>query len=566
MINPIFSFSYTLPILVIFAILCLTYSYKNLKLHRYLNINKLDIGVVILIAFIIINKAYKTLAPLGIKDFYSTITYSLLYQVVRLYSKAILQRVQNKVLILFALLAGIEIIVIVDELFRYGITNPILGSFGNRAVFGNFLTTILPFIIYLWYNEKSSVKIRIIYSLINISLILIILFLTESRTAVLVTASIIVIILFIEKEEILVFKQRKLKNISVFLFTITIVCSFIYLLNVKANSTKGRWFIIKNEIGLFMQHPITGIGFSNFDKYYNDYQANYFKTHTDPKSAYLANYINVNYNEYLDFALKGGVIGLLLMLFLIYIIASILIDSFKSRSQFLRPYAACVLSILIMAIFSYPSENMPTLSIFFISIAIINSYNQKILLCFKVDKTYVFALCTLFYIPLFLAIVLLLNASIKWEVLSQNFNKTTTTLSETNNLYISILRELDNNPSILEDYANKLYICKDYENATRVLNLACKYSSKFSIYTLLGNCYENLGNKALAEKCYLKSSYLVPNLFYSRYLLMRLYYTNNNINEAKKWALIIKNMPIKVRSIIVTQAKQQANKLLNQNH
>lgn len=565
MINPIFSFSYTFPILVIFAILCLTYSNKNLKLDRYLNINKLDIGVVILIAFIIINKAYKTLTPLGIKDFYSIITYSLLYQVVRLYSKAILQRVQNKVLILFALLAGIEIIVIVGELFSYGVAKPILGSFGDRAVLGNFLTTILPFTIYLWYNHKKYIKWQLVYGCLSIFLLFVILFLTKSRTAAIVTVSILLTILFIEKKEGTVFKSKISKFVFIPLVGIALIFCFTYLLNVKANSTSGRWFILKNETGLLMEHPVTGIGFGNFDKYYNDYQANYFKTHTDPKNTYLANYINVNYNEYLDFVLKGGVIGLLLMLFLIYIIAGILIDSFKRESQFLRPYAACVITILIMAIFSYPSENMPTLSIFFISIAILNSYNQKILFSLKVDKTYVFALCTLFYIPLFLAIVLLLNASIKWEVLSQNFNKKTTTLSETNNLYISILRELDNNPSILEDYANKLYICKDYENAARVLNLACKYSSKFSIYTLLGNCYENLGKKLLAEKSYLKASYLVPNLFYPKYLLMRLYYINNNINEAKKWALIIENMPIKVQSIIVTKAKQQANKLLNQN-
>ncbi|WP_146011040.1 hypothetical protein [Siphonobacter sp. BAB-5405] len=125
-------------------------------------------------------------------------------------------------------------------------------------------------------------------------------------------------------------------------------------------------------------------------------------------------------------------------------------------------------------------------------------------------------------------------------------------------LYTSVMPELSDDPLVLKDFARNLYLTKDYPGAISLLNQATAYSSHYDLYVLLGECYEKLNSLSEAESAYLKSSLLVPKLFYPRYRLMMLYTNQQDDAQALKLANKIIEMPIKIDSKLVREIKARA--------
>jgi len=207
--------------------------------------------------------------------------------------------------------------------------------------------------------------------------------------------------------------------------------------------------------------------------------------------------------------------------------------------------------------FSYPSETMIIICFFVFSLGLIAFYDKTELIKFNLKEIYSFSILTVISLILIPVLLMRYNNLLKWHIISTAKIEGISS-RQTIALYKDVLPELDNDPKVLIDYAKKLYSCGEYIMAIKILQKATNYSSKYVIYTRLGECYEKLENFDKAEEAFLRSCYLVPNLFYPKYRLMMLYLDHNNFNAATYYANKILSMPIKIKSKVVDEIRESA--------
>ena len=153
---------------------------------------------------------------------------------------------------------------------------------------------------------------------------------------------------------------------------------------IKKDSADGRLFIWQIAWTIFLDYPLTGVGFNQFPSYYNIYQANYFKTHDDPAHAWLAADVFFAFNEILQSMVELGVIAIGLWAFVGYKMLKILRGLFFNwqidpSKQGLSVGFLGFLSILFFQLFfSYPfKDQSSTHTIFIMSLFYTTSLSTK---------------------------------------------------------------------------------------------------------------------------------------------------------------------------------------------
>lgn len=83
------------------------------------------------------------------------------------------------------------------------------------------------------------------------------------------------------------------------------------------------------------------------------------------------------------------------------------------------------------------------------------------------------------------------------------------------------------------DYGRELFLAKQYSKSLEALELAQATEGDPALYTVMGECYHNLGMPDKAQEYFLKAHYRYPALLSPVLRLMVLYYQYGGIDEAR---------------------------------
>lgn len=499
----------------------------------------------------------------------------------------------------------------------YGITKSfnssfkITGTFNNPAPYALYLSIIFPlalerylqirqivksekplqlFQLFFFINPKFNrvvtplllVKIAYYIFLSTIVAIILILPATMIRTSWLAVL-IGTFIVFNSKYNLLnIAKEYLLSKIRMVLaFTLITTCigiSVIGLYFFKKGSTEGRLFIWEVTTHKVIEKPLFGYGVGRFEADYNNWQASYFQSHPNElngSKGILAGNTIYCFNDYLEMAAELGVIGL--FLFCSVIFSAILVirrlnlnqtndaNTYNQNNTIYIP----ILVIVFSGTISFPFYSLPTLITFFFFLGILscnvrsNSSPRGLFKTWEVNRFY-----------RRLAFIVLFPFSIIIFVMTWQKHHALSAWEETKKLYVTenypyIIKSFSNihpflqyNGSFLEQYGLILNLNKDYSHGILILERSRNFTSNQNLYISLGDTYKELNRPSEAIEAYLYASYIIPNMFYPKYLIAKFYLEIDQKENALKTAEEIINKKVKIESIAVDEMKMEMRELV----
>jgi len=341
-----------------------------------------------------------------------------------------------------------------------------------------------------------------------------------------------------------------------FIAVLCIITTFI-----KSKSSEGRILIYKISAQILKHNFWHGIGKGNFGNEYLNYQYNYFKSgHYSRSEFLLADNTKHAFNDYLQYWIENGFVGLIVMIslsILIYFSIKKVMNKESNELQWTRLCCGQVIALSITALFTHVFNHPIFQTIFLISLftifaELLTSIPNK----WKVISYILISICIYFtnysqYILNFKNYNRLREADLLYK---------TGFVSESLTKYSLLYNSLKEDNIFLESYSNALASTLKYEKEQQILVKIIKLDNA-SIYHLnLAKSYQNTGNFRYAEEEFTKAIYIVPNRFIPRRELLNFYLLTNNKKKALITAKTIISMPIKVKSRIVNRIINDAQK------
>lgn len=177
--------------------------------------------------------------------------------------------------------------------------------------------------------SKDAIKQKLIRTISAITIISILLVLpaARSRAAWLGAIAGCVFVAWYKFKLGQLFKQQSYQTIKFFkriikvrncvllaILAVFLLAGSFTLYRYKKDSADGRILIWTVTSNIIKDYPIVGVGQDMFKAHYMDYQADYFRNHTDSKYALVADDNKYAFNEFLNIWTENGAIGLLLFL------------------------------------------------------------------------------------------------------------------------------------------------------------------------------------------------------------------------------------------------------------
>lgn len=224
-------------------------------------------------------------------------------------------------------------------------------TIGNSVFLGGFCAITLPLAIYSFNIAKN--KIKQIGSIIIVFLILVTLFLTQSRGAWIGTlAGIIFLIIF----EILIRKKLGLRNLIIIFTILLIFISFLLLqpeineritsiFDINNPTIKSRILIYQGALKTIGKYPLFGVGPDNF---FNVFGKSRPVNWT--KEVVQRGYIDKAHNDFLQWAVSTGITGLF---FYIWCILTICIAFFRFLKEENNKQKQFLMIILMSSFLAY---------------------------------------------------------------------------------------------------------------------------------------------------------------------------------------------------------------------
>lgn len=447
------------------------------------------------------------------------------------------------------------------------------GSFGNPGDLANLLalTYIISLGLYFYTRGKRIKYLLIIATVLQFIVICI----SYSRTAWIASFCISIAIIWNFKFKYLttpllierVKKDKFIWTLGLSAFLILCIVGVIVLYNLKTSSADGRVFMNKLSKELILEKPLFGHGYNSFYSVQHQKQIEYFKHNpSDTKNGWLVSEVVFAFNDYYQFTIEFGCVFLILLLILFWSLLSFKeakMDNDKEYSQLLFIGRMSLGSILICMLFSYPLQNPTILLCFFILLAIISTFDRKILLKIRFAKKTVFLLTLIVFI--FSNFILYYSAlsiidGLKWKHAFNNFTKNP---RECVLEYASINRFMKHDIIFVQDYGSIFFQIGEYDKCISYYEENMYMCQTTEILLMLGQSYEELKNFKKAESSYRKASCLVPHKFIPKYRLFKLYQNIGDYVMAERVAKEIRDMKIKVFSNYVKDIKTEANKYLS---
>lgn len=451
----------------------------------------------------------------------------------------------------------IEVIVVLLEVFKIYSLYPhsihsINGTFGNPNVVAILLALLVP-ISFFQYKEALRAKYAFLFSVL---LFIAIVILCRCRSA-------IVFLIFLISVYTLksFFKLDLRKRILITTIIIGLFFALSYIWTQKKDSNISRGLIWKVSWEMIKEKPLSGYGFTRFDKEYNLHQSLFLKkSDVTFKQIYTTGYIRQPYNEFLYCWLSGGIFYL--FIYLSFFASSIyyLVESFKDENNpLLFTSAVSISGLFLISFFSYTFYVTAIELFLFLHLGIMAGYASPLKTIIIKRKSYLFLLVST---TLFIGIY-----SGKQLASDYQISKIIKAPNSSPEKQIKIFEKYCSSnlmdPQFLYNYALALMKARRFKEAITKLELAKQYSSYYQIYFVAGVCYDLVKETTQAEKNYLTASTLCPSMFRPHYALFRLYVRQNNIKKARAIALKIDKMPVKTNLPEIEKIKNETNTFLN---
>lgn len=226
----------------------------------------------------------------------------------------------------------------------------IYGSFLNPSVWGNYLALLLVMEMgMLWHRMRWKWKVLWMVVLL---LTIFLLWQSNSRTgwvAAMLGAGTLFYKIYVAKKMQQWSRRKRFLLMAAVLILLSLYGNMLY--TYKKDSSDGRLFIWRVSCDLIKDAPCWGHGVNGFRRNYMMYQSTYFKQ--NPVSAWrkVAGDNCFAFNEYIRFAVEYGLITVILF---IIVGGYVLIKKTKSKSKRIVLSKCLLLTLGVIAIFSYP--------------------------------------------------------------------------------------------------------------------------------------------------------------------------------------------------------------------
>lgn len=343
-------------------------------------------------------------------------------------------------------------------------------------------------------------------------------------------------------------------------FMLFVVGGGYWAYTIKQGSADGRLLMWKIDSNIILYNPL-GVGLGHFAGAFGDSQASYFenKTHTEAEKL-VAGCPEYGFNEFLEFGAETGIIGLILMLYII-------VMAIREGQKHQDPFAYGLLAISVFALFSYPFSVLPLQVIFVVLLAGSVSQFPDI-----PDMDYVRPSKFKYKFTLALSVVALLFIGVRgynYGEAYKQWQETRVWLSAERYDYLvedgdKFYEDMKHDHRFLYDYGYALHKQGDYKKSNEILKRGTDISSDPMFYNIMGKNYQAMGNNFYAESFFTKAHNMIPSRIYPLYLLTKMYQESGQIDKARNTANKALIMTIKVESEQTDELKQELQEILKQ--
>jgi O-antigen polymerase len=534
-----------------FLALCLAFVFLYFK--ENITLFSLEIACFVFYIFIVL----KNIIQHGFES--SVVGYSSF--IILLYAglKAIfcsVNKIGNSIFIVFTILLFPFCVIAIYHLFYLGesintLYNP------TSSIFSVLLAAQISFILpYVFVNKKYSW----LFYVVTIAAVILLLY-TNGRAGWL---GFIVASCFIVYQSIKNTKYKKrLLYAALFILPFIIASLFFY----KVNSSNGRLLIQKVSLGLLQKNWLLGIGQGKFKVKYNEAQAQYFSTHNiNSNEALLADDTFYTFNDFFQFVIEHGVLGLLFLICLGWAVFKAIKNinlTIKNRTLYLAT-GSSLLAIIIGASLSYALQTFPILLLTLVCLAIVFSMPQKKnSFYFSINGKNLFVKTSLMFVAISLSFFYYFSAQYYVSKLEADELDKAGFKSKSSKVYSDLSNSMHAKDDILYSYARVLFYTNQSVKARAVLVEAKNYYSAKDVYTLSAQIETELNNLPQAEADYKTAIFMVPNRMVNRKNLLDFYVERKDTINALHWAKSILNMQVKVTSNTTISIQKQTSNLLN---
>lgn len=412
------------------------------------------------------------------------------------------------------------------------------------------LTIGIPFVI-------QKMKERRLFYVMTALLLLAVGFLIslKCRTAFNGIACIIVCYsLIIPKTRHFLQARTKSKSGQFLIFCIVIVFSALFYIsyNMKKDSADGRFFIWQRNMEMISENPI-GYGYGKYEVEYNLYQSQYFASHKDEyATSTIATSSNIAYNDMMEHAVQGGVLGGILCVSVL-ILPAILAFRRKKWTCFVAMSSVIVMSMSDTICYSISPWIMTVMTMALVA----NSsdvYSRQT----SISVNYIS------FIMLLVMSVPVLGRDIQLA----NSQKTLKIIQEGDDFDIEDICSLYPSIGTSEAYWNYAAECnermRNFGAADSCYTQARKYTSAPSVLYKSAMCKENIGDRLAALKIMQTVVCMLPRNFSAKYHLMMMYRRMNDYHHARLVAQKIVSTPEKIHNESVHFIKEEAERILKE--
>jgi O-antigen polymerase len=477
--------------------------------------------------------------------YYILINFLLLFAFTCAFSAASFNFVRFfKGIVLLATLESIYCIAQFFSLFKsendfFGVT----GTWINPNVTALFLALTAP-VFFILFKSKYKKIIYCCFGLLIIALILL-----KCRSAYIGVIVAFIVYFGLQNNFVAWIKNKKNKIGVRILLGLSILVLFqlgTSLYNVKKESADGRKLIWKLSTEMILAKPLFGHGYGGFEREYNLYQVQKVKqnelTADELQNASLV--LNA-YNEVIQNALEGGLVGLfLIIVFVLSLVVSIRKKTIANHdvliqqdgSYFNLAYAG-IISFIATALSNFSIQAIPAMALFIVYAAIVCAHLPNLKLSnlafiYKSSKINLAMRIVIIGSSIYLLYIIFATAN------ADHQNRKAFLLKEENSTDKALLimpdleKHLKYEPYYWTNYANLYFNLNNYQMAINCLNKAKELSSFPEIYSGLAVCHEKMNRYDKAISNYQQLVLLHPGKFLYRFKLMETYLKINDTQNA----------------------------------
>lgn len=454
----------------------------------------------------------------------------------------------SQLLLLFLVILCFSFIIATDTVIQQ--LNFIL--YTNSSILGFQLAL---FAILLYWILQKSIKPAVYFFITLLGIAIMATLLTGSRGAII---ALIAGGIFLNPQWKKLINRLKIKPAVISVLFVVIIAT-LFAITFKSDSTTGRSYIVQNSLTLFSNNLFTGVGVGGFNPAYNHTQADYFSTHSlTDKRALLANDGYFAFNEVLHTVVEQGIWGLIFLGFLLLITCREIYKINKAYSD-KKLEVAILISIAVNSMVSYPLHDLLILSVCAWCLGSLSQRSQPI---FHTNVK-------LYWGKTFLFLSSLATVYLGYHRYSNDALIKEAVSLKMDGYKMDALQILSDNKSRLiynvnfaMPYLKLLYDTGQEKKAIDDFDKVHKYHCNQKMHKIIAKSYRETNDPINAEKHFLLSLHITPQLLQSRLDLANFYRTVGNDSLSIYWAQETIACPVKIYSSSVKLIRESAKKLL----